>query len=235
MIAEECRKLSEQLQEVARAKDRKNVHEQLESIRIQLAEIRDLVLSVTDSLKAISKRTNLVGDLNSAKCLERVRKIREVLQNDPFSITKGRQFKDMKTAFEKFATEGAECAQQTWDHFLPRTRPSVDQNQLFQAEQLNKEYAAKASRLKVVDERARKLAKKPPANEEAMAELETAWESMRQLMLELPDVPADPLVQDFLKAANSSKGASIDLLTQEVRDWLSEKKMAHNYRITNLS
>ena len=114
MIAEECKKLREQLEEVAKAEERENIHEQLESRRMELAEIRDTLLAVTDSLKAFSARNiELLGELDSTKCIDRVRNIRESLQTDPLSITKGRQFSDMRKAFEKFATEGADCAQAT--------------------------------------------------------------------------------------------------------------------------
>ena len=107
MIAEECRKLREQLEEVAEAEKRENIHGQLESRRVELAEIRDTLLSVTESLKAISARSALASELDPTKCIDRVRKIRESLQADPLSITKGRQFTDMRKAFEKFASEGS--------------------------------------------------------------------------------------------------------------------------------
>jgi len=235
MIAEECRKLNEQLQEVAQAKIRKDIHDQLEARRIELAKIRDLVLAVTNSLEAIRNKTKLEGNLDSRKCLDRVRKIREALQDDPLSITKGRQFTDMKKAFEKFVTEGTVSAKETWEQFLPRTRPSVDKNQILQAEGLSRDDASKAAKLKSLDERSKNLAKKPPADAVFLAEIEGIWEDMRQIMAELPDVAEDPIVQEFLSAANTPEGASIDLLTDDVRAWLAEKKMTDKYRINTMS
>ncbi len=233
MIAEECKKLRQQLEELALAEERETVHEQLEQRRCELVEVRDMLLAVTNSLKAISARTKLVGDLDAEKCLDRVRKIRESLLADPLSITKGRQFSDMRKAFEKFATDGSACAEATWAQFMPRARPSVDRNQLAQAEQ-QKDFKALAVKLKNREKHAEQLAKRPPANEQEFAEIESAWYDIREMMAALPDVTDDPVVQKFLKAANSSGGASIDLLTEAVRAWLQENKIADKYRITTM-
>ena len=233
MIAEECKKLRQQLEELALAEVRETVHDQLEHRRCELVEVRDMLLVVTNSLKAISARTKLVGDLDAEKCLDRVRKIRESLLADPLSITKGRQFTDMRKAFEKFAIDGNACAEATWSQFMPRARPTVETNQLAQAEQ-QKDFKAIAGKLKNRAKYAEQLAKKPPANEKDFAEIESAWDDIREMMAALPDVADDPVVQEFLKAANSSGGASIDLLTDEVRVWLQENKIADKYRITTM-
>lgn len=233
MIAQECKKLREQLEEVAMADERENIVEQLESRRADLIELRDSVVAVSNTLKALSARTRIIGELDSAKCLERIRKIREALAQDPLSITKGRDFSSMKTTFEKFAKDGTVSAEKTWEQYMPRARPTVDTNQLTQAEQ-QKDFATIALKLKTRAKHAEKIGKVPPANEEDFVEIETVWEDIRQMMSELPDVADDPLVQEFLKAANSPAGASIDLLTDDVRTWLSENNIAEKYRITTM-
>ena len=233
MIAEECKKLRQQLEELASAGEREQIHDQLEQRRCELVELRDVLLAATNSLKALSARTGLVGDLDPARCLDRVRKIRESLSTNPLSITQGRQFSDMRKAFEKFATDGSACGEATWAQFMPRAKPSVDTNQLAQAEQQN-DFKGIASELKNRARYAEQLGKKPPANEGAFAEIESAWEEIREMMAALPDVADDPVVQAFLKAANSSGGACIELLTDEVRAWLQENKIADRYRITTV-
>lgn len=233
MIADECKKLRQQLEELALAEERKTVHDQLEQRRCELVEVRDMLLAVTNSLKAISARTKLVGDLDAEKCLDRVRKIRESLLADPLSITKGRQFTDMRKAFENFAADGSACAEATWAQFMPRACPSVDTNQLAQAEQ-QKDFKEIAVKLKNRAKYTEQLAKMPPANEKVFAEIESAWDDIREMIAALPDVADDPVVQEFLKAANSSGGASIDLLTDEVRTWLQANGIADKYRIRTM-
>jgi hypothetical protein len=234
MIAEECKKLRQQLEELALAEERETVHDQLEQRRSELVEVRDILLAVTNSLKALSARTKLVGDLNPAKCLERVRKVRESLLIDPLSITKGRQFTDMRKAFEMFATDGNACALATWAQFMPRAKPSVDENQLMQAESLPS-HAKIASKIRLRAKDASRLGRNPPLNEQEFLALESVWEDISTMSDQLPPAAQDPEVQEFLKASNSPEGASLKMLTEEVLAWLSEKQMVDKFRINNIS
>ena len=233
MIADECKNLREQLEEVKKADDRQNIVEQLDLRRDELVALREAVLAVTDSLKAMALRTSIEGKLDPAKAIGRVQKIREALNTDPMSITKGRDFSYMKKAFEKFAEEGEVAAKATWDIYMPRVRPTPDSNRVAQAEQ-QKDFVTIANRLKAKAKYADKIGKKPPANEENFVEIEAAWDDIRQMISELPEVASDPKVQEFLKAANSKSGASIDLLTDDVREWLHENNIAEKYRIFNI-
>jgi len=233
MIADECAKLRKQLEEVKRAEERQNIVEQLDVRRKELIELRDQVLSVTDSLSAILKRTSIQIDLDIAKVIERVKRIREALQSDPLSITKGRDFSYMKKAFEKFSQDGSAVAKKTWEIYMPRARPKLDTNQVAQAEQQN-DFKTIASRLVARANYADKLGKKPPANEEEFKEIESTWEDIRQMISKLPQVASDPKVQEFLKAANSRSGAPLELLTEEVNKWLTENNISEKYRITTM-
>ena len=234
MIAEECKKLRQQLEELALAQERETVHNQLEQRRCELVEVRDMLLAVTNALKAISARTKLVGDLDAANCIERVRKIRESLLADPLSITKGRQFTDMRKAFEKFATDGIACREATWAQFMPRAKPSVDENQLMQAESLPS-HAKIAAKIRLRAKDASRLGKNPPLNEEHFIALESVWEDISTMCEQLPPVADDPEVRKFLKASNSPEGASLEMLTEEVLAWLKEKQMNDKFRINNIS
>lgn len=233
MIADECKRLREQLEEVKKADDRQNVVEQLDLRRDELVALRDAVLTVTDSLKAIASRTSIEGKLDPAKAIDRVQKILDTLKTDPLSITKGRDFTRMKKAFEKFTEEGSVAAEATWEIYMPRARPTPDSNQVAQAEQ-QKDFVTIANHLKARAKYADKIGKKPPANEEDFVEIESAWDEIRQMISELPEVASDPKVQEFLKAANSQGGASIDLLTDDVREWLHENNIAEKYRISTM-
>ena len=233
MIAEDCQKLRAQLEEVAKAEEREKIVEQLKSRQTELLALRDAVTLVTDSLKAISSRTEIAGKLDPTKAIERVQKIRESLMTDPLSITKGRDFSNMKKAFETFAEDGSAAVEATWELYMPKARPSVDPNQLAQAEQ-QRDFVAIAMQLRTRAKHAEKIGKKPPANEQEFLEIESVWADIRRMISELPDVADDPKVQEFLKAANSQGGASIDLLTDEVRKWLHENNIAEKYRITTM-
>lgn len=230
MIADECRKLREQLEEVAKAEEREITVTQLETRCSDLRELRGSVVATTDSLKAIASRCEIAGNLDSSKCIERVQKIRESLRIDPQSLTKGTDFSNMRKAFLKFVEVGNAAAVETWEQYMPSVRPTVDMNQVAQAEE-QEAFKSKTLQLRSMAKIAEQTGKRPPATPGDLLALEGAWEEIRRLIDELPNVSDDPVVQEFLKAANSRTGASIELLTEEVRMWLQENKVSDKYRI----
>lgn len=233
MIAEECKKLRAQLGEVAQAEFREKVVDQLESRRVELLVLRDSVTSVTNALNALANRTEIVDQPDSTKSIALIRKIRETLRDDPLSMTKKQTLLGMTRTLNSFAKKGSAAAEATWEQYMPKARPIVDTNQLAQAED-QEDFKTVALKLRNRAKYAEEIGKKPPANEEDFVEIESAWDDIRGMISELPEIARDPKVQEFLKAANSQGGASIDLLTDEVREWLHENNIAEKYRITTL-
>jgi hypothetical protein len=233
MIEKDCRNLRKQLEQVSKANKREAIVNQLNSRLDDLITLRVTVLTTTNSLKAMACRTSLDRELNPDKALDRVATIRSLLDDDPLSITKGRDFTNMKKAFEKFAEEGQVAVEATWAAYMPKARPNVNKGQITQAKQL-KDSVKKADRLEKLNDRTTNLSKTPPANEEEFREIEAVWEEIRQMIDELPVISSDPKVQEFLRAANSRSGAPIDLLTDEVRIWLQENSVADKYHITTV-
>ena len=233
MIADDCRNLRQQLEQVAKAEANEKVVEQLNLRRAELVEVRDKVIAAIESFQAIASRTTTTGNLDATKAFERVQKLRVALMADPQSITKGRDLTYMKSAFDKFTDDVSKATVTTWEQYLPRARPNVDANQVAQAEQ-QEAFKSKATQIKSRAKYAESLSKQPPATEAEFADLEAVWLDVRTLIESLPGVTNDPKVRDFLKAANSPKGASLDILTEEVLAWLKENKTADKYRIINL-
>ena len=233
MIADDCKALRLQLEQVTKAKLNEQTVNQLNERRADLLELKEKVVAAVVSLQALAKRTTIIGKLDAIKAADRVQKLREALKNDPQSITKGRDLTYMKSAFEKFTDEASKAIESTWDQYLPRARPNVDANQVAQAEQ-QEAFKTKAVQLKTRVKQADQMSRRAPMTETEFVELEAIWQDIRGLREALPAVTNDPKVRDFLKAANSAKGASLDMLTQEVIDWLRENKTHDKYRIINL-
>ncbi len=233
MIADDCKALRLQLEQVTKAKRNEQTVHQLNERRTDLLELKEKVVAAVVSLQALAKRTTIVGKLDATKAVDRIQKLREALKNDPQSITKGRDLAYMKSAFEKFTDEASKATELTWDQYLPRARPKVDANQVAQAEQ-QEAFKTKAVQLKARVKHAEQSSKRAPSTETEFVELEAVWQDIRRLLEALPAVTNDPKVRDFLEAANSSKGASLDMLTEEVIVWLKENKTHDKYRIVNL-
>lgn len=233
MIADECKKLRQQLEKVAKAEANEKIVEQLNLRKKEILELKDKVVAATVSLQAIARRTAIIGKLDATKAYERVKKMRIALKDDPQSITNGRDLTTMASAFNKFTEHVLAATTATWDQYLPRARPNVDANQVAQAEQ-QEAFKKKAGELKSRVKHAEFLSKSPPATEVGFVELETIWQDIRILIESLPAVTNDPKVREFLKAANSPNGAALDMLTKEVLLWLNENKASDKYRIVNL-
>ena len=106
MIAEECKQLRQQLEEVSKAEVREKIVLQLEERHTELVQLKETVLAVTASLKAMSKRTDISDQLDSTKAHERIQRIREALREDPQKISQGVNLTNMKKALIKFADLG---------------------------------------------------------------------------------------------------------------------------------
>jgi hypothetical protein len=233
MIAEECKSLRLQLEQVSKANENEKTVNHLSSRQTDLLNLKEKVVAAVDSLQALVKRTTISDKPNGTKALDQVQKLRKAFKEDPTSITAGRNFTNMKSAFEKFVNETSEATKSTWVHYLPRARPNVDANRIAQAEQ-QEAFRTKAILLKVRVKHAEQSSKHPPLTEAEFVELEAVWAEIRELLEALPAVTNDPKVREFLKSANSPKGASLDLLTEEVIVWLRENNTFEKYRIVNL-
>ncbi len=232
MIAKECKELRQQLEAMAKAEANEKLVELLNKKRDELATLRDTVVAAIESLQAISKRTTPVGQPDASKAFERVQNLRAALKENPQSLSKGQDLSLMTRAFGKFAVDANGVTTSTWEQFVQRSRPKIDTNQLAQAEQQDS-HKTTVRDIKSKARDADSLGKAAPATEANFTELEAVWEDLRRLLESLPRVTKDPNVLEFLKAANSNKGAALDMLTDEVLVWLKENKSADKYRIFN--
>lgn len=233
MIAENCKSLRLHLEQVSKAKLNEQTVQQLNERREELLELKEKVVAAVVSLQALAQRTTIIGKLDASKAVERVQKLRVALKSDPQSITKGRELTYMRSAFEKFIDDASKATELTWDQYLPRARPNVDANQVAQAEQ-QEAFKTKAVQIRTRVKHAEQSSNRPPLTEADFIELEAIWQEIRGLLEALPAVTNDPKVRDFLKAANSLEGASLDMLTDEVIAWLKENQTHKKYRIVNL-
>ena len=233
MIADDCKKLRQQLELVAKAKANEKIVEQLNLRKNELLQLKNKVVAATVSLEAVGSRTKIIGKLDATKAYERVQKLRIALKDDPQTITNGRDLTNMSSAFNKFTEHVLAATTATWDQYLLRAQPNVDANQIAQAEQ-QEAFKKTVRELKSKVELAEFLSKSHPTSETGFVTLETVWQDIRILIESLPAVTNDPKVREFLKAANSLNGAPRDMLTKEVRLWLNENKASDKYRIVNM-
>jgi hypothetical protein len=230
MIAEECRSLRDQLQEVARAGEREKTWNGLQDRQDDLQTLRDEVLAATKSMAALQRRTPLIGNVDGSKALSRVSALRAALATDPDSITKGKDFAYLKAAFKKFAEQAEAAVKESWVPYRNKVQPIVDQAQLTQA-RTQADFRATVSQLEANVRNAELLGRNPPRDEVEFQRIEELWSLIRKQINDLPVASPFPEVQKFLRAANSGDGAPLELLTDRVQEWLTSNHAQAKYRV----
>lgn len=230
MITTECEKLRDLLRGLEKAKANKRVVESLAKCEQDLVDLRDKAKSSFQAFEAMNKRETVPGTPNGTKAQSHVAGLRTALKTDPESITKGHGFTNMRKAIDKIAVALDTATKEAWKDYLAKSKPKLDANQLSQARQMQA-HKADVVRLEELDGLAKRAARKPPADEEAFASVESQWESIRDLIKSIPSPNTNPEIQAFLEATNTRDGASIELMTEEVIDWLKKASNSKKFRV----
>ena len=231
MITEDCSRLRKLLEGLTASEQNKELVNGLRERKQDLGPVRDQLRSAADGLQPLNARgvqyeKYPTADQNKAQ--DRLAKMRETLATAPKDITKGRDFTTLKNGLEKLASDMVEMAATSWKSYVVREQPAVDQAQLGQ---YRRSHAVAVREIEDLVTSTKRLARKPPLNEEDMSLLETKWERIRELVRSLPKASTEPAVNTFIDAANERGGAELDLLTPEVLQWLMEEGMLDKFRI----
>jgi hypothetical protein len=231
VIAKEIEVLRDLLKGLEKAKSNERIMKSLNERQVELMELRDATRTAFDSFAAINKRAVIAQRPDGEKALKYIRDVQETLKSaDPEGITKGRIFTTMRNAITKLASEIDVTTIEAWKDFVVKFQPKLDPNQVEQARRLPG-HKDDVLQLESLDSKSKKLSGKPPQDDEAFAALESLWATIRSLVISLPSPSDNPEIQAFLEAANSREGAPIDLMTEEVMDWLKKQKMSKKFRI----
>ena len=76
MIADDCKALRLQLEQVTKAKLNEQTVHQLNERRTDLLELKEKVVAAVVSLQALAKRTTIIGKLDATKAVDRIQKLR---------------------------------------------------------------------------------------------------------------------------------------------------------------
>lgn len=230
MIINDCKTLADRLEEAKSAKNRENLHNQLEARRVELSDLKTQILKAAARYQALRKRVAAISMIDTTKALERIVELRKILAEDPKKIDEGKVFAGTKAALQKLATLITERADEAWTRFVQDTAPKIAKVRVDQA-RLQSTWQDMILELERTQADAARLTKLLPGEEAEFNALERRWERIRELQEMLPPETSDPEVQRFLKEANSAKGAPLELLTEHVVKWLRDNKQTARYRI----
>ncbi len=230
-LREKCQRLINLSQ---RKNDLKNYAQQLdgftsrqEKITNAIREIQPLIIA----LKAFRQRGIINFELNQKvdKLLNFITYTEENFQKDPKWILDNNNFngKTFTSGVENLRNILRQNLCQAWKNYLAQHLPSTNKEML--------EIFAALESLRQIIQKIRLLDRQIqevefPKNSEDFDRVDKLIEQLRQALENLSSdkIPED--VQKFLKAA-VHEGATIDLLTPEVKEWLIQYKLANSLRI----
>jgi len=155
--------------------------------------------------------------------------VRTNLATNPFSVTKGKDYRTVTTHLDKLHEKMQGQLMQAWGAWTDRSTARIDDGELSRYEGMPVHAAAVKE---IRDGRAlvTELPNELPETREDFAEADRLLERLRSLIASLPRTD-NPEVRRFLDAANGPKGAGLELVTEAVIEYLNKTGMYGNYRI----
>lgn len=160
-------------------------------------------------------------------------KVQPVLENfrtDPFSITRGKTYNALVKFAEVLAEKFDKALNDAWVIFFKNQVPYVD-NGLLARYQESGQFKDKILNICRLLDVANRYKGSPPATKEELDDFLAQSKALRDECSELQEANLPEDVLAFFRAANSTRGASLSLLTSSVSEWLREHGMFETFRI----
>ena len=115
-----------------------------------------------------------------------------------------------------------------WRKYLDGIAPGIDRG-LISALPKSGAIAHTAQRLTLLVDQITNAKSDIPETKEDVLELKKSCQAAAQLFNEIDGIPES--VRNFLKAASSINGASIEMYNEEIKEWAEENNMTENLRL----
>jgi len=144
-------------------------------------------------------------------------------EQSPEDFTKGNEYKRFHTRLETLAKEMGVLLNTAWKK-LQSELPAINDKLLEEIAALPGQQPA-VLRVRGFDKELKEKRAQPPRTEEELQALLDLAEKLRAELSNLDDAHYPPAVRQFLRAAQQPNGATLSLLTEEVRLWLEQRKL----------
>jgi hypothetical protein len=158
-----------------------------------------------------------------------LQKVRANLANDPFSVTKGRDYKTLVKHLDELLDQFRDQVVREWAAWVDRQTARIDEAELARYEAMPR-FAQVTTDVRRLRKLVADFPKVLPADEAEFKDKKNALDTLRGQIAKLPRTD-DPEVRAFLDAANGPDGAGLDVLTPKVVAWLKEQELYERYRI----
>lgn len=158
-----------------------------------------------------------------------LQKVRVNLAGDPFSITKGRDYKTLLKHLDELLDQFRDQVVREWAAWVDRQTARIDEAELARYEGMPR-FAQVTADVRRLRKLVADFPKELPADEAVFKDKKNALDTLRGQIAKLPRTD-DLEVRAFLDAANGPDGAGLDVLTPKVVAWLKEQELYERYRI----
>jgi len=233
MLAQQATELVELVSRTEQLKKTVNERQAFDSRRQNLQELVAAVrphVHALEALRAHGVHTPTLGE-RVAPARRTIEAIREEFHADPRWVVDPSRFKyvPFQRTIEALAAEFEGHVRQAWAVFTRSRSRDIDV-EVLRVLALVPAFRPTVTRIQKAQERVSRLQATVPTGEsdvgrfeDLMSEFDAAWAELGS-----DDVPREVL--EFLRTAGRD-GAPLDLLTDEVRDWLAERGILQSLRV----
>jgi hypothetical protein len=166
---------------------------------------------------------------DAATLIAALQKVRANLADDPFSVTKGRDYKTLLKHLDELLNQFRDQIVREWAAWVDRQTARIDEAELARYEAMPR-FAQVTTDVRRLRKLVADFPKVLPTDEADFKIKKDALDSLRGQIATLPRTD-DPEVRAFLDAANGPNGAALNVLTPKVVAWLKEQELYERYRI----
>lgn len=232
MILDDCQQLNQKIDQYEEIQRQRDHAEDLENRRKELEEKRNnLKLSLQSALVFIEAELLDQADLPSSTALDSsLAQVHHLFHDDPLRITEGQAYEEFLTKLVEVREEIDQICDQVWEDFTSDTAPVVDTDLLQEREDIP-EFESTVTEIRALQEELELAADTVPSTEEELSQYREKAKTLGQEIEKLytDDYPQE--VIEFLRAANTRKGASLSMLTPAVLEWLEDNDKMDGFSV----
>lgn len=210
--------------------------EQLHGFQTREREINGAVERMRSSMTALSafRARGIASPPVSGQAeplLERIAEVESNFRQDREWIINQRGFKPQPffSSLESFESALRSNLSIMWSNYMTERVPHIN-NELLSVLSKIRDFAATVVKIRRLSSQIERWRPKIPAGEGDFIEFDALIAEVNQAWTELGSDEVPVSVLEFLKAATTG-GASLELYTDEVKDWLTKRAISHSFRV----
>ena len=232
MILNDCQQLKQKIdryEEIQRRHDHaKSLKQRRDELEEERAELRKTIQSMKVLVGAQLLDQSVLPSAKNAK--NRLEAVRRLFHDDPSQITKGDDYQVFLSEIVDIRKEVDEHCQRTWERFTAEITPAVEQELLREREEIP-EFEKVVKKIRLLVEELDEAAQYVPTTNSELSNFEETAEALREALEEVYSDEYPPAVIEFLRAANTRRGAALSQLTPTVLQWLEDHDKMDGFRI----